>query len=358
MAGNRIVAQDEAGRPFPLTFQRMKILIHCPLPFALAHGGQQIGVLRTMTALSAAGLEVELLRWWDPKQTADLIHYFGRMPADQIRFAQQKGIKIVMGELLTGQGSRSPNQLRLQRLITRTLQRVAPREFVAAFNWDSYRLADVLIAMTAWEKHLMHYMFGAALEKIVIVPNAVEEVFRQSVPVERSRWLVSTGIITPRKRMLELARAAVSAQTPVWIIGRAYAESDPYARQFYAFAAQHPDWVRTDSPPLEDREGLAKIYRAARGFVLLSTMETRSLAAEEAAACECPLLLSDLPWARSTFGDAAQYCPLTQSIARTTAALRAFYEAAPSLPLPPKPPGWPEIARQLRTIYEGLLTKP
>ena len=84
-------------------------------------------------------------------------------------------------------------------------------------------------------------------------------------------------------------------------------------------------------------------------------METRSLAAEEAAACECPLLLSDLPWARSTFENTATYCPVTPSLETSAAALRKFYDAAPTLPLPPKPPAWNEIGRQLKTIYERVL---
>ena len=333
----------------------MKILINCPLPFALAHGGQAIQVQQTMAALAANGVQVEPVRWWDESQTADLIHYFGRMPAEHIKLAQQKGIKVVIGELLTGAGSRSPRQLRLQKAISRTVERLAPRSFTAAFNWDAYRLADAVIAMTPWERHLMHYLFGAPLEKIFIVPNGVEEVFLTAPPAERGRWLVCTATITPRKRVLELAQAAVAAQTPLWIIGRAYAESDPYARQFYALAQAHPQLLCTDSPPMADRAGLGGIYRAARGFVLLSAMETRSLAAEEAAACECPLLLSDLPWARTTFDKLASYCPLTISVDATAQALRAFYEAAPTLPLPPKPPTWHEIGRQLKTLYERVL---
>jgi len=333
----------------------MKILINCPLPFALAHGGQAIQVQQTMAALAANGLQVEPVRWWDESQTADLIHYFGRMPAEHIKLAQQKGIKVVIGELLTGAGSRSPRQLRLQKAISRTVERLAPRSFTAAFNWDAYRLADAVIAMTPWERHLMHYLFGAPLEKIFIVPNGVEEVFLTAPPAERGRWLVCTATITPRKRVLEVAQAAVASQTPLWIIGRAYAESDPYARQFYALARAHPQWICTDSPPMADRAGLAGIYRAARGFVLLSAMETRSLAAEEAAACECPLLLSDLPWARTTFDKLASYCPLTIAVDATAQALRAFYEAAPTLPLPPKPPTWHEIGRQLKTLYERVL---
>ena len=335
----------------------MKVLINCPVPFLLAHGGAQIQIEQTLAALNHAGVEAEPLRWWEGAQKADLIHYWGRMPAGHIQLARQKGIKVVIGELLTATGSRSPSQLRVQKLISRTVERLAPRSFINAFNWDAYRLADAVIAMTPWEKHLMTYLFGAAPEKIHIVPNGVEEVFLTAPKTDCGPWLVCTATITERKRVLELARAAVHAQTPLWIIGRAYAESDPYARQFHALAKEHPQLLCTDSPPLADRAGLAKIYRAARGFVLLSAMETRSLAAEEAAACECPLLLSDLPWARTTFETAASYCPVTDRVETTARALRAFYDAAPGLPRPPKPPTWNEIGRQLKTIYEQVLNR-
>jgi glycosyltransferase involved in cell wall biosynthesis len=308
----------------------MKILINCPLPFALAHGGQQVQVQRTMAALSANGVEVEAVRWWDENQNAGLIHYFGRMPAEQIRLAHQKKIKVVIGELLTATGSRSPAQLHLQKIISRTVHRLAPRSFTAAFNWQSYQLADAVIANTPAEAHLMRYLFDAPKDRLHLVPNGVEEIFLDSQPVARG-------------------------QTPLWIIGKAYSDADAYAQKFFSLARQHPQIIRYEGA-VADRARLAQIYREARGFVLLSTMETRSLSAEEAAACECPLLLSDLPWARSTFENAATYCPLTKSIEATAGVLRKFYDAAPSLPAPPKPPTWNEIGRQLKTIYERVLS--
>ena len=110
---------------------------------------------------------------WDDKQTGDLIHYAGRMPSAQIELAHQNGIKVVMAELLTAPGSRSPAQLRLQRILNRTLERVAPGTFCPAFNWSSYRLADASIALTSWEAHLMTYLFGAPPERVHVVPNGV-----------------------------------------------------------------------------------------------------------------------------------------------------------------------------------------
>jgi glycosyltransferase involved in cell wall biosynthesis len=181
----------------------------------------------------------------------------------------------------------------------------------------------------------------------------VEQVFLQSRAVPRGKWLVCTATITQRKRVLELAEAAVQAQTPLWVIGKPYSEADDYGGRFLAFAAAHPELLRYQGP-LNDRARLAGVYREARGFVLLSTMETRSLAAEEAAACECPLLLSELPWARSVFGERAAYAAPGASKGATAERLRWFYDAAPQLPVPPKPISWLEVGRQLCRIYAGL----
>lgn len=324
------------------------------MPFALAHGGLGIQIQQTMAALQNIGMQVEPLRWWDENQTGDIIHYYGRMPAEQIRFAHRKGIKILIAELLTHQGSQTPSQRLVRKIFRWSAENLAPGGFAAAFNWEPYRLADGFIANTSWEKQLMQYKFGAAAGKIFVVANGVEEVFFQSPKTARSQWLVCTATITERKRVLELAQAAVVAQTPVWIIGKAYADTDVYAQKFFALAKKHSQLIRF-AGAIPDRVKLAEVYRAARGFVLLSAMETRSLSAEESAACECPLLLSDLPWARSVFGNSAKFCPVTGSTAATAAVLRSFYDQAPRLLPPPKPATWPEIARQFKSVYEKIL---
>lgn len=332
----------------------MKILVNCTLPFALAHGGQAVQIQRTMAALREAGVDAEPLRWWDENQTGDLIHYFGRMPADLIGFAHQKKIKVILAELLTAQGSQNQAQRAVRRLFRWAAENIAPHGFAAAFNWEPYRVADGFIANTPWEKYLMQFKFGARAEKIHVVPNGVEEVFFQTPKTARGEWLVCTATVTARKRVLELARAAVEARAPVWIIGKAYSENDDYAKRFFRFAKENPQFIRYEGA-IGDRAELARIYRGARGFVLLSTMETRSLSAEEAAACECPLLLGDLPWARSVFNQGATFCPVTDSTAATATVLRKFYDAAPTLPGPPKPATWSEVAGQFKSVYEKVL---
>jgi hypothetical protein len=108
--------------------------------------------------------------------------------------------------------------------------------------------------------------------------------------------------------------------------------------------------------PIQDREKLARVYREARGFVLLSAMESLSLSALEAAACECPLLLSRLPWATTFFHESACYCSINSPATRTAPFLRQFYDAAPGLKPPPRPPTWLEVGQQLKRLYEMLLS--
>jgi glycosyltransferase involved in cell wall biosynthesis len=332
----------------------MKVLFDHPTPFALAHGGLQIQIIQTRKALEKLGVEVEFLRWWDGYQAGDILHYFGRPGTDWLRLAQGKGMKVVLADLLTAQGSRPQWKINLQKTVRRFLETRLLRGSGGSRSWESYRLADACVALTRWEARLLEELFGAQPRKIHVVPNGVEEVFLEQLPAVRGSWLVCTATITERKRILELAEAAARAQTPMWIIGKPYSESDPYARSVLAVCRQNPSILRYEGA-IEDRAKLAQVYREARGFVLLSAMESLSLSALEAAACECPLLLSDLPWARTAFGSNASYCPINGSTHSTAKALRKFHDNAPGMKPPPKPVTWIEVGSQLKQLYETLL---
>jgi glycosyltransferase involved in cell wall biosynthesis len=332
----------------------MKILFDHQLPFLLAHGGLQIQIERTKKALEAAGVELEYLRWWDDTQRGDVIHFFGRANPSHIDFAHAKGMKYVMSELLTGQGSRTRTQLRAQSLVELALRAVVPATFLANFRWDSYHKADVCIVLTEWEAEVTRLLFALPPDRLHVVPNGVEPEFFTTPEnlIKRGDELVCTATITERKRVLELAEAAVAARVPVRILGNPYGKDDPYYLRFLALAERHSDFVRY-AGPVNDRAELARIYQSARGFVLLSTMESLSLSALEAAASGCPLFLSDLPWARSTFGHNATYCPIGKTVS-TAAALRRFNEEAPTLPTPAMPCRWGDVANQLVRIYQKL----
>lgn len=333
----------------------MKVLFDHSNPFLLAHGGFQTQIEQTRKGLEEAGAEVEWLRWWDDEQKGDLIHYFGRAHPAYIRQAQAKGMKVVMSELLTGLGSRSVMARKLQKLLMIGASRVLPKEFTARLCWDAYQLADASIALTSWEKKLMVEMFSAKPEKVHVVPNGVEEVFFSKLEskAEKSKYLVCTATITERKRVVELAEAAIIAQVPIWIIGGPYSMEDPYYLKFMEVVRGSNGLLRYEGG-IHDRGDMAKVYEEAPGFVLMSSMESLSLSALEAAAGGCPLLLAELPWARASFGSRATYSPLGSREGEAR-KLKEFYDGIEKSPRPPVPCRWGDVGKQLCGIYEGLL---
>jgi len=123
----------------------MKILFNHILPFSLAHGGQQIQIEQTKTALEHLGVEVEFLRWWDAGQRGDIIHYFGPPAAAHAELARQRGIKVVVTHLLGGLGVRPA----WKRALQKTVIGVALRTLPGRTNWNAWQIADAYVAHNA-----------------------------------------------------------------------------------------------------------------------------------------------------------------------------------------------------------------
>jgi glycosyltransferase involved in cell wall biosynthesis len=153
--------------------------------------------------------------------------------------------------------------------------------------------------------------------------------------------------------VVELAEAATIARVPVWIIGEPYSKEDPYYLKFLSVIKSSKGVLRYEGG-IRDRGEMAKIYQEAPGFVLLSSMESLSLSALEAAAGGCPLLLAELPWARASFGSKATYSPMG-SREEEARKLEEFYNGIEKVPRPPVPCRWVEVGKQLLGIYETLL---
>jgi len=334
----------------------MKILFDLQgFPFFLAHGGVSIQVLQTKSALQRCGVEVEFLRWWDESQKADLIHCFGRASTGHINAAHARGIAYVMTDLLTAQGSRGTARVFAESLRNRLVSMAGGERLRRMLAWQPYRSADAIVALTDWEAALMCKLYGAKRERVHVIPNGVERLFFEpgEPACRRGNELLCVATITPRKRQIELAQAAVAAGVRLRFVGRPYSESDPYYQDFLRI-------VRANSASLtyvgevESRSRLAELYRGACGFVLLSSMESQCLASLEAAACGCPLLLCDLPWARETFGPSASYAS-THKTDRWAAMLQAF--ARGNNPPPTRPLTWDDVAVTLIRLYAAITDK-
>jgi len=335
----------------------MKILIDHQLPFALAHGGLQIQIEQTKAALEKIGTAVEYLRFWDSEQQGDVLHVFGRFSKAYIELAHRKGRAVVMSDLLSETGSRSQRALLAQKGLIYAARMLLPGSFLSRMGWDAFKAADAVIALTAWEARLMVDLFDADRSKIHVLPNGVEDCFFfESPPEVREDWLLCTGTITPRKRIVELAKAAVAGKVKVRIVGKPYSERDPYYQEFLRIWGTNREFIDF-SGPIRDRTELARAYSRARGFVLFSLFESLSLSALEAAAAGCRLLLTDLPWARTTFGEHAVYCSPRATVAEGGRILKNFSEDIAAQPTPQKPLRWVQVADRLMMIYEAALRR-
>ena len=115
----------------------------------------------------------------------------------------------------------------------------------------------------------------------------------------------------------------------------------------------HPNYIEF-AGPISDRKELARVYAKARGFVLFSIFESLSLSTLEAAAAGCPLLVTDLPWARTTLGENAAYFPAGATVEQAAGIIKDFSQNIAAQPKPPKPLRWMDVANQLVTIYAAV----
>jgi glycosyltransferase involved in cell wall biosynthesis len=333
----------------------MKVLFDHPTPFALAHGGLQIQIEQTKAALERRGVEVEHLRWWDDRQTGDLIHYFGAPSPSYLKLAREKNIPVVVTHLFTATCNRSPSQLKIQGMITRSLLALPGWGMIKdQLNWQSFRMADRMIVGLEAERRVLRTVFGLPDHKITSVPLGLHQDFLEAGKPSRSEpCLITTGTITQRKRSVELAVMARQAQVPVLFVGKPYHPDDPYGKEFAALIDNrfvfHRDHV-------DSRAEMIGLLQSSRGFVIYSQFENWCLSAHEAAACGLPLLVPDLPWSRECFAEKASYLE-SKNTSQNPASLRSFYENCPSLSAPAiKLYSWDEVASRLEACYRSLAT--
>ena len=333
----------------------MKVLIDCHPPFAFAHGGMQVQIEQTLKALPGLGVPAEALCWWDEQQRGTILHQFGDLAPGVINLAHRQGMKVVMTLLLSETCNRSPMQLRLRRWMIGALRSLPPRLKAGQTSvWDSCQVCDHIIVGLEAERRVVIDNYRVPPHKVTAVPLGVSESFLSAPAATRDGgYLISVGTIAPVKRSLELARLARQAEVPVLFVGKPFEPNNAYWREFSGLVDGR--WVR-HQPHVASESELIRLYRAARGFVLMSHYENWSFVAHEAAACGLPLLLMDLPWSRERFGDQANYFPSAGKESAGLAALKAFYENAAHLPPPRiKLQSWPEVAQRLKQIYEGLM---
>ena len=212
----------------------MKILLGCPMPFSLAHGGAQIQVEQTKIALEKIGVEVEFLRWWDGGQGGDLIHFFGVPNNELLQQAHAVKMPVVVTQLFTETCNRSDTQLSRQGFFVKAVLALPFGNGIKRqLAWNIYRTCDQNIVGLEAERRVLKIVYGIAPEKISVVPLGLSENYLSAGRGARSEnHLICTGTITQRKNSIELAELARAADAPILFVGKPYSPDDPYWLRF------------------------------------------------------------------------------------------------------------------------------
>lgn len=259
-------------------------------------GGGEIQLLKTRSALQELGHEVSLHDVWKPRlREADVVQFFSVQGGVENfhHYIKSQGIPFAIAPILW------------------------PGRDLTAYPLDEIRwmlnTADVILPNSRMEAERLSEVFRIPLEKFHPVPNGVDrifcedtsstgELFRRTFQVDEP-FSLCLGNIEPRKNQLMLANCA--RETRSLVIAAGHARDPQYLQAAEVAGAGYFRYVG----PLEHASELHRsAYRACRTFLLPSLLETPGLAALEAAAMGCRLVVTQEGCAREYFGDHASYC--------------------------------------------------
>lgn len=188
--------------------------------------------------------------------------------------------------------------------------RVAAQRAEGAIQRVIFRHADMLIPNSNREAELLARDFDVPRERMIVAPNGVAPEWANASPDEFVRtygvrdFVLCAARADARKNQLSLIRALQDEPLTLVLAGGSVA---PGYWELCQREAQHARAHILFLPALAPHD-LASAYAAARVHALVSWYDCAPLAALEAAAAGCNIVLTTESGASDYFGDDVRYC--------------------------------------------------
>lgn len=329
----------------------------------LLKGGPRTQIFQSKRALENLGLYVSLFDSWKElnKANMDVVHLFGANIGTYhlARELHRTGIPFVVSPIF---------YTRKNFQFVRSI--VAVDSLVRTFAkglWSDYGLitdickwAKLVLPNTTHEAKLVEEGFGIPNEKIIVVPNGVEERFYHATPqlfvqtygVEN--FILNVGHIGPeRKNVFRLIQALETIPHPAVIIGRIELTLD--GQRCLDEAKKNPRLTIIEYLP-NDSDLLASAYSACDTFVLPGLFETPGIAALEAGLAGAKLVVTKHGGTTDYFRNDAVYIE-PSSVESIRNGISLSMEKAKNIQLREhikKEFVWERVGEKLQSVYSSL----
>lgn len=294
----------------------MKVLFYS-YPSAYQNpGGGEVQLDKTMEYLGKAGVEVKKFDQWNDRfEDYDILHIFGSVKdcLGLAHTAKGKGIKIALSTIFWSDFRRSLNESGSLKDRAMLIARQAVKSMMPTFPSERRELmmvSDILFPNGEGEAAQIQRYFRADKKKIFVVPNGVDERFKDASPEEFVKkhglkdFIIYVGRIEPRKNQLNFIRAMKGSDKEVVFLGVPVSDFSEYYEQCREEAGANMHFIGRIE---HDSTLLASAYAAAKVFALTSWFETPGLSALEAALAGANIVITNGGCAGEYFGDRAVY---------------------------------------------------
>ncbi len=326
-----------------------------PSAFQAPGGGETI-LLKSREYLEAAGVQVDVFDQWSTKlRDYPLVHCFhSNYPEFWESVHHAKGRLVVTPTHWPVTNAKIRSWRWLKRRGRTLFGARGPDKDIGYF----YSLADAILPSSATERSLLHRYCRVPLDKMTVVRNGVDPRFVNARPdafVQQyglSNFVLCVGRFTPNKNQLSVIRALKGCEAPLVFIGTEDPEAGDYLERCRSEAGPNVHflgWIDHDSPLLP------AAFAAARVFLLPSVVDIASLAALEAAAAGCRLVVTPVGSSREYYAQHAFYVDPHSETDIREKTYAALTNERPRQPGNIDIPTWTDVAGQLRAVYERLL---